>query len=82
MEGEVLPLLAQSLQRGAANVVDADARRGDGVPGLLGGLLVREQRAHLRWYSGDDGLEHALVVVVWEVTVLDGIPALARLHPS
>jgi hypothetical protein len=47
-EGEVLPLLAQSLQRGSADAVDADARCGDGVPRLLGRRLVREWGSHLR----------------------------------
>lgn len=61
------------------NAVDADARRGDGVPRLLGRGLVRE--THLRRQSGDDGLERALVIVVWEVAVLDGVVLeLVSLH--
>jgi hypothetical protein len=79
-EGEVLPLLAQSLQQGTANAVDADARCGDGVPRLLGRLLVRERSAHLWRYFGDDGLERAPVVCVREIAVLGGVPELARLH--
>ena len=80
MKREVFPLLAQPLQRGAADTVDADACRGDGVPRLLGGWLVRERHLHLRRNSGDDSLQRALIVVVHEVTVLDGILELARLH--
>jgi hypothetical protein len=74
MKREVFPLLAQPLQRGAADTVDADACRGDGVPRLLGGWLVRERHRHLRRNSGDDSLLRAPVVVVREVAVLDGVP--------
>ena len=55
-EGEVLPLFAQSLQRGAADAVNADVRHGDGVPGVFGGVLVRERHLHLLRNSRDDGL--------------------------
>ena len=40
LEGQVLPLLAKRLQCGLAGAVAADASRSDGVPGLLGSLLL------------------------------------------
>ena len=77
---EVFPLLAPPLQRGSADVVDTDACRGDGVPRLLGGELVRERHLHLRRNSDGDGLQRAPIVVIREITVPNGVLELARLH--
>ena len=79
-KGEVFPLLAQPLQRGAADTVDVDACRGDGVPRLLGRELVRERHLHLRRNSDGDGLQRAPIVVIREITVPNGVLELARLH--
>jgi hypothetical protein len=45
VEGEILPVLANPLQRYTADAVDADARCSDGVPCFLGGSLVSERRS-------------------------------------
>jgi hypothetical protein len=42
LESQVLPLLTERLQCGLAGAVTADACRSDGVPSLLGSLLLRE----------------------------------------
>jgi hypothetical protein len=47
LESRVLPLLTQLLKRGLAGAVAADACRGDGILGILGGPLVRERGVHL-----------------------------------
>nr|XP_015626263.1 uncharacterized protein LOC107280154 [Oryza sativa Japonica Group] len=81
LEGQVLPLLAECLQRGLAGAVAADACRSDSVPGLLGSPLLGKRELHLGRDCSDEGIQRPSIFVVVDVAVPDCLPHVSHLEP-
>jgi hypothetical protein len=82
LECQVLPLLAKCLQCGLAGAVAADACRSDGVPGLLGSLLLCERELHLGRDCSNEGVHRPSILIEIEVAVVDRLPQVPHLEPD
>src|SRR3954471_1859035 len=82
LEGQVLPLLAKSLQGGLAGAVAAYAGCSDGVPSLLGSPLVGKRELHFGRDCSDEGGQRASILMVVDVAMLDRLPHVPHLEPD
>jgi hypothetical protein len=69
------------LQRGLAGAVAADACRSDGVPGLLGSLLLGKRELHVRWDCSKVGIQRPLILIVVNVAVPNCFSHVPHLEP-
>jgi hypothetical protein len=73
LEHEVVPLLAQLVNRCLLGVVKADTCGGNGIPGVFVSRLVCQGSHHLRQNKGKESVQHQLVLMELGVTKLDSI---------
>jgi hypothetical protein len=81
LEGQVLPLLVKCLQRGLAGTVAVDACHNNGIPGLLGTLLLGKRELHLGWDDSNEGIQRPSILVVVDVAVPNCFPHVPHLEP-
>jgi hypothetical protein len=79
--GHVLPLLVKCLQHGLAGAGAADACQSNGIPGLLGSLLLGKQELHLRRDYSNEGIQRPSILVVVDVAVPNCFPHVPHLEP-
>jgi hypothetical protein len=80
LEGQVLPLLAKCLQCGLAGTVVANVGRSNGVPDLLGSLLLGKRKLHLGRDCNNESIQRPTILVVVDVVVPNCFPHVANLE--
>jgi hypothetical protein len=69
------------LYRGLAGAVAADACRSDGIPSLLGSLLLRKRELHLRRDCSNEGIQRPSILIVINVAISNCLPHVLHLEP-